>query len=192
MVLYINCLKRLENPIVSVTSQVKSTWMAILVGESCSRAWVGDHPRRESDLTQTQQPRCPCEKENWHDLRGVSCKGHGSANPPALPGHSRPCSAPRALHSFWKKLSSAKKQGHSKPALWFWRKDSKPGYEFLKVEDCQTFIKAVLKFSVTSTSACINRAFFSKSTVVCFYLHHPLMSLLRGLEMLLSSITTKV
>lgn len=89
------------------------------------------------------------------------------------------------------KLSSAKKQGHSKPALKFWRKESKPGYEFLEAEDYQTFIKATLKFSVTSTSACIIRIFFSKSTVVCFYLHFPLMSLPRGLEMLLSSITTK-
>lgn len=121
------------------------------------------------------------DRQAW--LRGISGKGHGLANPPALPDHSRPCFAPRAPHSFCKNLSFAKNEGHSKPALWFWRKWSKLGYEFLKAEDCQTFIKAVLKFSVTSTSACINRTFFSKSTVVCFYLHYPLMSLPRELDL---------
>lgn len=50
-----------------------------------------------------QESRCPCEKETGM-TEGPLWQRRGSANPPALPGHSKPCFTPRAPNSFWKKL----------------------------------------------------------------------------------------
>lgn len=145
-----------------ISSQGKSTWTAALVGESCSSALAGDintlMPPPQMGIrpdpnpaAYTQAPGCPHKKYGlslcllWggcHDWGASLAKDRAQLT-------LLPCQVTAGLASLLKLLvqfgrsSSLLRSRGTQSQLWFWRREGKPEYEFLKVEDWQTFIKAV-------------------------------------------------
>lgn len=144
MFLYIDCLKGMENLVVSVSSQGKQTWTAVLESaSSCASAWARDtNTIKLPPKTGTRPDPSPAAyRGTWMPtgerrpaLGRLSWPRDISGNP-----HNRPrCPSGAAPSS--QQLSSAKKQRHQKE-----RNTSLRSFFVLfcfvfKAEDWQTFI----------------------------------------------------